>query len=122
MVSLYARVLHCLLLMSKHLTLQNYACTVVSFNTLCDHAALLYDTYTDTDRVQLLQEQHALETYYHSQNSPNHDLPKTTSHVPISDIVFENAILFLHDMLLTHEFLDTIKAGNSGHIIPILKL
>ena len=50
------------------------------------------------------------------------DVPETTGHVPIGDIVFENAVLFLHDVLLTCEFSDTIKARESAHIIPVLKL
>ena len=37
-------------------------------------------------------------------------------------MVFENAVLFLCDALLTHLFADTVKAGNSGLVILVLKM
>ncbi|KAJ7800050.1 hypothetical protein B0H14DRAFT_2529711 [Mycena olivaceomarginata] len=37
-------------------------------------------------------------------------------------MVFENAILFLRDALLTREFADAIKIGDSGRIVIILRL
>lgn len=36
-------------------------------------------------------------------------------------MVFENAILFLRDALLSREFTDAIKAGDSGRVVLILK-
>ncbi|KAJ7863876.1 hypothetical protein B0H13DRAFT_2069951, partial [Mycena leptocephala] len=38
------------------------------------------------------------------------------------DMVFENAILFMRDALLTREFTDAIKAGDSGRVVNILRL
>jgi len=37
-------------------------------------------------------------------------------------MVFENAILFLRDALLSREFTDAIKAGDSGRVVLILKV
>ncbi|KAJ7826515.1 hypothetical protein B0H13DRAFT_2241113 [Mycena leptocephala] len=74
MVSLYARILHCLLLVSKKTSLEEYAKKCNSWDTLK------------------------------------------------GDMVFENAVLFVRDALLTREFADAIKAGDSGRIVLILKL
>lgn len=37
------------------------------------------------------------------------------------DMVFENAILFLRDALLSREFTDAVKIGDSGRIVLVLK-
>ena len=37
-------------------------------------------------------------------------------------MVFENAILFLHDGLILREFSDAIKSGDSGRVLLVLKL
>ncbi|KAJ6623265.1 hypothetical protein B0H10DRAFT_1943992 [Mycena sp. CBHHK59/15] len=42
-------------------------------------------------------------------------------HIKIGDMVFENAVLFIHDALLTREFSDAIKKGDSGWIVLVLK-
>ena len=44
------------------------------------------------------------------------------AHVPKGDMVFENAVLYVRDALLTREFSDAIKAGDSGRVLVILKL
>jgi hypothetical protein len=44
------------------------------------------------------------------------------SRLPQGDMVFENASLFLHDALLTRLFSDSVKAGDSGLVILVLKL
>jgi hypothetical protein len=38
------------------------------------------------------------------------------------DMVFENAVLFLRDALLTRLFADAVKAGDSGLVIIVLKM
>ncbi|KAJ7716911.1 hypothetical protein DFH07DRAFT_973770 [Mycena maculata] len=43
-------------------------------------------------------------------------------HIKKGDMVLENAILFVRDTLLTREFADAIKAGDSGRVVLILKL
>ncbi|KAJ7844211.1 hypothetical protein B0H14DRAFT_3139397 [Mycena olivaceomarginata] len=47
---------------------------------------------------------------------------KTLPHIPKGDMVFENAVLFFRDALLTREFSDAIKAGDSGRVLIILRL
>ncbi|KAE9395955.1 hypothetical protein BT96DRAFT_825506 [Gymnopus androsaceus JB14] len=37
-------------------------------------------------------------------------------------MVFENAILFLRDALITREFTDAVRAGDSGRVILVLKI
>lgn len=37
-------------------------------------------------------------------------------------MIFENASLFLRDALISREFTDSIKAGDSGRIVFVLKL
>jgi len=38
------------------------------------------------------------------------------------DMVYENAVLFMRDALLLHEFTDAIKYGDSGRVILVLKV
>jgi hypothetical protein len=44
------------------------------------------------------------------------------SRLPQGDMVFENASLFLRDALLTRLFSDSVKAGDSGLVILVIKL
>ena len=37
------------------------------------------------------------------------------------DMVFENAILFMRDGLISREFTDAVKAGDSGRVVLVLK-
>ncbi|EIM86401.1 uncharacterized protein STEHIDRAFT_57738, partial [Stereum hirsutum FP-91666 SS1] len=111
MTSLYARVLHCLLLVSGKASLEEYVATVDSFKTLTEHATQIYKTYTNTDFVQELREMRAPEEYR-----------REAGHVPKGDMVLENAYLFMRDGLLTRLFADSIKSGDSGRVIMVLKL
>jgi hypothetical protein len=36
-------------------------------------------------------------------------------------MVFENAVLFLRDALISREFSDAVKAGDSGRVVLVLK-
>jgi hypothetical protein len=56
MVSLYACVLHCLLFVSSHDTLNECAASIDTWETLVGHVEKIYTTYTDVDRVQELRE------------------------------------------------------------------
>ncbi|KAJ7456193.1 hypothetical protein FB451DRAFT_1512643 [Mycena latifolia] len=130
MVSLYARVLHCLLLVSGHDSLDKCAASIDSWATLVSHAEKIYSTYTDVDRVQELRERRipeerlrdaaakAAKTGQAAAGPSSSYLP----HIRKGDMVFENAVLFLRDALLTREFSDAIKSGDSGRIIIILRL
>ena len=36
-------------------------------------------------------------------------------------MVFENAILFMHDALISWEFTDAVEAGDLGRVVLVLK-
>ncbi|KAJ7463671.1 hypothetical protein FB451DRAFT_1180152 [Mycena latifolia] len=137
MVSLYARLLHCLLLVSKKQSLDEYAKDCDSWDTLVGHAEQIYAEFADADRVQELRElrlpeerRRAAELAAKAKSQKKSTASKTQSaakkdplpHIKKGDMVFENAILFIRDALLTREFADAIKAGDSGRIVLILKL
>jgi hypothetical protein len=56
MVSLYARVLHCLLLVSGKASLEEYLETVNSWGLVHSHARLIYERYANADYVQEMRE------------------------------------------------------------------
>ncbi|KAJ7826153.1 hypothetical protein B0H13DRAFT_1918256 [Mycena leptocephala] len=132
MVSLYARILHCLLLVSKTKSLEEYTANCDSWATLVGHAEKIYAQFANANRVQELCELRVPEEHCRdaelaakakgqkkSTAAPKKDHPP---HIKKGDMVFENAVLFIRDALLTREFADTIKAGDSGRIVLVLKL
>jgi hypothetical protein len=48
--------------------------------------------------------------------------PPPLPHVKASDMVFENAQLLLRDQLVSREFADAVKCGDSGRIALVLKI
>ncbi|KAJ7482617.1 hypothetical protein FB451DRAFT_1350610 [Mycena latifolia] len=128
MVSLYARILHCLLLVSGKASIEDYATSVNSWKMIVDHATAIYEGFADPDRVQELRELRIAEERQRDADAakankgkgkkPEGPLP----HIKKGDMVFENAILFLRDALLTREFADAVKAGDSGRVVIILRL
>ncbi|KAJ7114691.1 hypothetical protein C8R44DRAFT_880777 [Mycena epipterygia] len=126
MVSLYARVLHCLLLVSGKDSLDDYSSSVNSWAAIVGHAKDIYSSYADPDLVQELREQRipnerkqeAEAKAANNGKKPDGTLP----HVKKGDMVFENAILFFRDALLTREFTDAVKAGDSGRVVLILRM
>ncbi|KAJ7831764.1 hypothetical protein B0H14DRAFT_3713137 [Mycena olivaceomarginata] len=132
MVSLYSRVLHCLLLVSGTDSLQACADSITSYDILVKHARAIYTIYADADRVQELRERRIPEEHKRdadfkaaTQAAKKAKTPapdKTLPHIPKGDMVFENAVLFFRDALLTREFSDAIKAGDSGRVLIILRL
>ncbi|KAJ7157684.1 hypothetical protein C8R43DRAFT_1096056 [Mycena crocata] len=132
MVSLYARVLHCLLLVSGTDSLDACARSIDSFATLVGHAKKIYTEYADADRVQELRERRIpderardakIKADKKAAGKDANDAGKSSPpHIRKGDMVYENAILFLRDALLTREFADAIKAGDSGRILIILRL
>jgi hypothetical protein len=56
MVSLYARVFHCLLLVSGHDSLDQCASSIDTWDTLVNYAKKIYTAYADTDHIQELRE------------------------------------------------------------------
>ena len=164
MVSLYARVLHCLLLVSGKASLDEYIETVTSWDALYSHARLIYERYANADKVQEMRERRILEEMQREAaqkvaqkvmrkaareaakrasersgtntsapiateiedelpaNGPQ--LPKSSPlpHVKAGDMVFENAQLLLRDQLISREFADAVKCGDSGRIVVVLKI
>ncbi|KAI0763972.1 hypothetical protein BD413DRAFT_483338 [Trametes elegans] len=107
-VSLYARILHCLELVSGH-DLDNYA-SATSFDQFQEHAATIEALRSDRDVT-------GLQAPSSSAAHPLH--PSSDS---LGDIVYENAVLFLRDTLLLRHFADCIKSGTSDHLVTVLKL
>ncbi|KAJ6564025.1 hypothetical protein B0H19DRAFT_1067626 [Mycena capillaripes] len=127
MVSLYARVLHCLLLVSGHDSLEQCAASIGSWSTLVNHAEKIYSTYADVDRVQELREKRIPEERKRDAEAKAAKKGQETDksappHIRKGDMVFENAVLFLRDALLTREFADAIKSGDSGRVVIVLRL
>ncbi|KAJ7289061.1 hypothetical protein C8J57DRAFT_1627382 [Mycena rebaudengoi] len=127
MVSLYACVLHCLLLVSGTDSLEACAASITSFDQLLKYATAIYDTYTDADRVQELREQRvpeerARDAARKAAKKNNGSGSSPVSHIRKGDMVFKNAVLFMRDALLTREFSDAIKAGDSGRVVIILRM
>ncbi|KAJ6557141.1 hypothetical protein B0H10DRAFT_2121103 [Mycena sp. CBHHK59/15] len=130
MVSLYARVLHCLLLVAGKDSLDDYTSSVNSWAVIVGHAQALYSRFADPDVVQELREQRIPDERKRDADaaaakkgaSKGTKADDPLPHVKKGDMVFENAILFLRDALLTREFTDAVKAGDSGRVVNILRL
>ncbi|EGO26218.1 hypothetical protein SERLADRAFT_367811 [Serpula lacrymans var. lacrymans S7.9] len=80
-VSLYACVLHCLLLVSSVTSLEDCSKAITSWETLKVHAGTIVDKYTDNELVAVLREQQE-----HAQGN----------NIRAGDMVFENAVLFFN--------------------------
>lgn len=111
-VSLYARILHCLCLVSKFGSLEEYVLKVDKWETLLEHATNIFQSYANSSLVDELRCHRA-----ESLEDQDEDANPTEG-----DAVFENASLFLRDALISREFTDAIKAGDSGRVILVLKL
>lgn len=109
-VSLYARVLHCLELVSER-SLQEYTASA-TFEELRAHAGLIYERYASSTVVDKLRRERAQEV---AEGKEEEEWSQ-------GDMVFENAVLYLRDSLIVREFCDAIKAGDSGRVLLILKV
>lgn len=111
-VSLYARVLHCLLLVSKTMSLEECSANL-TWISLELYAQDIQDQFANPDHVADLRykRKHAQEAPVNPGEPPLRD----------GDMVFENAILFLRDALLSREFSDAVKIGDSGRVVLVLK-
>lgn len=141
MVSLYARILHCLLLVSNEDSLESYAQRVTTWSEIKHHANEILTKFANADRVQELREPRlAAERRAEAKEKANkkHKTTETTSDGEFNnssskstkdllptelqgDMVFENGCLFLRDALLTRLFADSIKSGDSGLVVLVLK-
>jgi hypothetical protein len=115
--------------------LEQYAKECNSWATLAGHAEDIYDRFANADVVQELRElrvpderrrdtEIAVRAKAQRKSAgSNQPAPKKDSppHIRKGDMVFENAILFIRDALLTREFADDIKVGDSGLVVLILK-
>ncbi|KIM41147.1 hypothetical protein M413DRAFT_72593 [Hebeloma cylindrosporum] len=97
-VSLYARVLHCLLLVSACNSLEDYLVKFTKWEDLTTHAKMIFEQFANSSRVQELRSRDGQ-----------------------GDVVLENAILFMRDALISREFTDAVKAGDSGRVVLVLK-
>ncbi|KAJ6611846.1 hypothetical protein B0H10DRAFT_2165690 [Mycena sp. CBHHK59/15] len=107
-VSLYARVLHCLLLETNKTTLDECADSIETFADLETVAAAIQQKYANADLVSELRWKRKMAG-------------TASGQVP-GDEIFENASLLLRDALISREFTDAIKAGDSGRIVLVLKV
>ncbi|KAJ7919732.1 hypothetical protein B0H13DRAFT_2230835 [Mycena leptocephala] len=107
-VSLYSRVLHCLLLVSGKTSLTECADSISSFSELEAYAASIQSKYANADLVSDLRWKR--------------EMARAAEGVPPGDQIFENACLFMRDALISREFTDSIKAGDSGRIVLVVKL
>ena len=137
MVSLYACILHCLLLVSRKDSLESYVMSVKSWTTVKAHVKSILTTYASADRVQELCEHRTANTRQReavikaieqtSKSKQPLTMPQPTVPAELAadlqgDMVFENGSLFLWDALLTRLFADAIKAGDSGLVVVVLKM
>jgi len=97
-ISLYACVLHCLLLVSGCNSLEEYLIRFTNWEDLTTHATMIFERFVNSSRVQELRGREGE-----------------------GDMVFENAILFMRDALISREFSDAVKASDSGRVVLVLK-
>ncbi|KII85581.1 hypothetical protein PLICRDRAFT_31751 [Plicaturopsis crispa FD-325 SS-3] len=114
-VSLYARVLHLLLLVSHQSSLDSYADSVSSWGTLEKHAAEIVNKYASSAVVADMRWRRQAQENAAAAN------PLAEPCTPAGDMILENAILFLRDALISREFTDAIKCGDSGRVVLVLK-
>lgn len=104
-LSLYSRVLHCLLLVSGQKTLDDYSSQIKSLDQIWKHAEDICNKYANTNVVERLRQERQLD-----------------SGTRRGDMVFENAVLFLRDALISRMFASAVKHGESGLVVLILKV
>ncbi|KAF8056881.1 hypothetical protein FPV67DRAFT_1430943 [Lyophyllum atratum] len=120
-VSLYARVLHCLLLISKTTSLEECG-EDLTWDQLELYAQDILDKFANPNVVADLRWRRTqAEKLYASQENSNTASQPSSTMPRDGDMVFENAVLFLRDALLSREFTDAVKAGDSGRVVLVLK-
>ncbi|KAI4522028.1 hypothetical protein K525DRAFT_199783 [Schizophyllum commune Loenen D] len=128
-VSLYARILHCLLLVSGAASLDEYVQNLSGFAQLKADAEKVFDEYANTRQVDDLRSRRYAEATAAENAAMLAAAEAGTSYVASDarprptqgDMVFENAMLFMRDALISREYTDAIKAGDSGRILLVLK-
>jgi len=112
-VSLYARILHCLLLVSSYKSLEEYLLKVTEWETVVRHATDIFDKFANARTVEALRLK---------REESQEDKVEGTTNPTEGDAVFENASLFLRDALVSREMNDAIKSGDSGRVVLVLKM
>ncbi|KAH9177542.1 hypothetical protein EDB89DRAFT_2064518 [Lactarius sanguifluus] len=115
-VSLYARVLHCLLKVSGAQSLESFS-NGLTWLMLCGHAEAVVDAFTDARMVDNLRCSRRQEDEAQKEVHGGQERGRLAG-----DMIFENAMLFLRDGLILREFSDAIKSGDSGRVLLVLKL
>lgn len=130
-VSMYARVLHCLLLVSKCGTLDAYLDKYGTWDDLVKHASAIFDQFGTSTVVEELRWERGKEVREkerkHAKDverakAAGEKEPRMDETVTKGDMVFENACLFLRDTLISREFTDAIKSNDPGRILLVLKV
>jgi hypothetical protein len=112
-VSIYTHVLHCLLKVSGADSLDSFS-DGLTWDVLRGHAKAVVDTFSDAHVVDKLR------CSCHQESQARGEQERGSRHA--SDMIFENAVLFLQDGLILREFSDAIKCGDSGRVLLVLKL
>ncbi|KAF8157861.1 hypothetical protein B0H34DRAFT_706469 [Crassisporium funariophilum] len=136
-ISLYARIRHCLLLVSGYDTLQQYLANVTEWAEVQQHAREIRAQFMNADQVQELRESRVAEEVqrdYETKQAAK-DTSKTSDkggvggekvtvkqHISRGDMVFENACLFMRDALFSRLFSNAVKVGDSGLVVLVLKM
>ncbi|KLO06208.1 hypothetical protein SCHPADRAFT_838360 [Schizopora paradoxa] len=102
-VSLYARVLHCLLRVSKKATLEDYSHTA-TFDSFKADAFAVIDQFANANVVEELRNEREINAEKGG------------------DMIFENACLFMRDALVLREFTDAVRVGDAGRVFKVIKL
>ncbi|KAJ7797568.1 hypothetical protein B0H14DRAFT_3493636 [Mycena olivaceomarginata] len=107
----HAKIADCHGVLKTHLSKSNYA-------------KQIFTTYADADRVQELRERRIADDRKCDADIKAAKKAKSTepstAHIPKGHMVLKNAILFMRDALLTREFSDAIKIGDSGQVVLVL--
>uniref|UniRef100_A0A0W0G0K4 DUF6589 domain-containing protein n=1 Tax=Moniliophthora roreri TaxID=221103 RepID=A0A0W0G0K4_MONRR len=90
------------MLISGKTSPEEYARDTKKWSTLYKHATQIFDTYTNVQTVNHLRSQHS-------------------EGISDGNMVYENTILFMQDALLSKEFSNAVKAGDSGCMVLVLK-
>jgi hypothetical protein len=104
-VSLYARVLHCLLKVTGTRTLATCGEKIETLEELEGYAARILDEYANSQVVYKMRRARTVD-----------------GDSSAGDVHFENGALFLRDALYTRLLTDAVKMGDSGQVVLVLKM
>lgn len=130
--------------------MEEYASKITSYNQISKHASQIYAQFCNPDVISDSRNHHLLAELELAKTEPNdvavQRSKSTTSHsgaklkkastkkakqtdakvaaprAKVGDSVFENAVLFNRDSLISRELTDAIKVGDSGQVVLCLKV